>query len=179
MTGMFLLFLAFAAIASALATPNTRFLSSRNGHAHAAKSLIDLSPRYLDAHNSVRAQHNAVDLVWNDTLADAATGWANNCQVQHSSGTLLSSPYGENLVAGTGDFPVETAVAQFVLDEGDYDPSNPTYNHFTQVVWQSTTQLGCAVSFCQNVFDTSAQYYVCLYSPPGNVIGQAPANVQV
>lgn len=24
----------------------------------------------------------------------------------------------------------------------DYDPVNPTYNHFTQVVWKSTTDLG-------------------------------------
>lgn len=31
---------------------------------------------------------------------------------------------------------------------GEYDPNNPTYSHFTQVVWKSTTQLGCAVANC-------------------------------
>jgi len=49
-------------------------------------------------------------------------------------GTLLDSPYGENIVAGTGHFPISKAMQQFVLDESDYDPANPTYNHFTQVV---------------------------------------------
>ena len=31
---------------------------------------------------------------------------------------------------------------------GQYNPNNPTYSHFTQVVWKSTTQLGCAVATC-------------------------------
>ncbi|KAJ7241938.1 CAP domain-containing protein [Mycena haematopus] len=177
---IFFLFLAFATLASAVATPNAR-------HTHVAKSLTNpfLTPdvsHYLDGHNTVRKLHNAVDLVWNDTLADAASSWAETCQVRHSDGTLLATPYGENVVAGTGDFPIATAMKQFVLDESDYDPDSPVLNHFTQVVWQSTTQLGCAVSSCQGVFDRSlgaASYYVCLYYPPGNVIGQAAANVQV
>jgi len=183
---IFFLFLTFAAVASALATPNTRFLASRGGHAHAAKSLIDLlSPDiddYLAAHNSVRAGHGAVDLVWNDTLANAASGWAQTCQVKHSDGTLLDTPYGENIVAAAGHFPITKAMQQFVLDESDYDPANPTYNHFTQVVWKSTTQLGCAGATCNDIFDRSlgpASYYVCLYNPAGNVVGQAAANVQV
>ncbi|KAJ7791679.1 CAP domain-containing protein [Mycena olivaceomarginata] len=176
---IFFLFLAFAAVASALATPNTRFLTSRGSHAHVAKSLLGLDDidEYLSAHNTVRAAFGAVDLVWNTTLADRAASWASSCQVKHSDGTLLDAPYGENVVAATGHFPVSKAMQQFVLDESDYDPANPTYNHFTQVVWKSTTQLGCAVASCHDVFDRSlgtATYYVCLYDPAGNVVGQAP-----
>jgi hypothetical protein len=38
----------------------------------------------------------------------------------------------------------------------DYDPKNPTYSHFKQVVWKSTTQVGCAVATCSGIFDASA-----------------------
>ena len=31
---------------------------------------------------------------------------------------------------------------------GTYNPNNPTYSHFTQMVWKATTQLGCAVTTC-------------------------------
>jgi len=142
-----------------------------------SQSTIDA---YLGAHNSIRAGHGAVDLSWNKTLADAASSWASSCQLKHSDGTLLDSPYGENIVAATGHFPIANAMLQFVSDEADYDPSTPTYNHFTQVVWKDTTQLGCAVSACSGIFpDSKASYYVCLYDPPGNVIGGLAANVQV
>ncbi|KAF7332309.1 Pathogenesis-related protein 1 [Mycena kentingensis (nom. inval.)] len=135
---------------------------------------------YLWGHNQVRLQHASPGLVWNETLADRALQWASFCRLQHSRGTLLDGePYGENLVAGTGEFPIEDAMAQFTLDESDFDPSNPTYNHWTQVVWASTTQLGCASVSCSNLFAEKATYYVCLYSPPGNVIGQASDNVNV
>ncbi|KAJ7044656.1 CAP domain-containing protein [Mycena alexandri] len=143
-----------------------------------SQSTIDA---YLAAHNSIRAGHGAVDLSWNKTLADAASSWASSCQLKHSDGTLLDGPYGENIVAATGHFPIANAMQQFVLDEAEYDPSTPTYNHFTQVVWKHTTQLGCAVSQCSGIFPNSdgpASYYVCLYDPPGNVIGGVAANVQ-
>ncbi|KAJ7129351.1 CAP domain-containing protein [Mycena epipterygia] len=183
---IFITVMAFATLAMALATPNThrnRFHSVR----HAGRGLLDIfetpaTKAYLAAHNTVRAQHGAADLVWNTTLAIKAKAWANTCKVVHSDGTLLDTPYGENIVAATGDFGIAAAVKQFTLDESDYNPANPTYNHFTQVVWKSTTQLGCAMAHCEGVFDPSlgqASYYVCLYDPAGNVIGAAPANVQV
>lgn len=43
---------------------------------------------YLYAHNSVRAQHGAVSLTWDDNLASKAQQWANNCQFEHSDDTL-------------------------------------------------------------------------------------------
>ncbi|KAF7355608.1 SCP domain-containing protein [Mycena sanguinolenta] len=181
---LFLFVLAFASVVGALATPKERFLDSRNGHAHVAKSLLFPSDAdlYLDSHNEVRVFHGAAHLVWNDTLADAASGWAQTCQISHSDGTLLNgTPYGENIVAGTGHFPIATAMNQFTLDESDYTSGSEVLNHFTQVVWQSTTQLGCAVASCDGIFDPSlgsASYYVCLYYPAGNVIGQAAVNVQ-
>ncbi|KAF7301997.1 SCP domain-containing protein [Mycena indigotica] len=137
---------------------------------------------YLWGHNKVRATHAAPGLVWNDTLADRALAWANQCQLEHSGGNLLDgTPYGENLVAGTGNFPIEDAVKQFAQDRDLYDPSFPTYNHWTQVVWRDTRSLGCASAQCSGLFESKlgpASYYVCLYYPPGNVIGQISDNVK-
>ena len=41
---------------------------------------------YLAAHNSVRAQHSAAPLSWDDQLADQAQQWANRCVFEHSAG---------------------------------------------------------------------------------------------
>ncbi|KDQ64355.1 hypothetical protein JAAARDRAFT_166489 [Jaapia argillacea MUCL 33604] len=137
---------------------------------------------FLAAHNVVRSAHGAGPLVWSSELAQKAQEWASGCQLKQSRGSL--GPYGENLAAaaGPGGFSVESAVQVWIDDALDYDPSHPTYNHFTQVVWKSSTELGCAVASCDGIFDAGlgkATYYVCEYNPPGNVVGQAPLNVQV
>ncbi|XP_007468525.1 PREDICTED: cysteine-rich secretory protein LCCL domain-containing 2 [Lipotes vexillifer] len=51
--------------------------------------------------------------------------------------------------------------------------------HYTQIVWATTTKIGCAVNTCQrmNVWGDvweNAVYLVCNYSPKGNWIGEAP-----
>ena len=47
---------------------------------------------YLAGHNTIRAQHGASPLTWNDNLASKAQQWANNCKFQHSGGSL--GPFG-------------------------------------------------------------------------------------
>ncbi|KAJ7068588.1 CAP domain-containing protein [Mycena amicta] len=170
---------AFTAIVGAVASTGVvPELDTRSHQLTSRFSLFNATQlSFLWAHNKVRFLHGAQGLVWNDTLANSALSWANGCQLQHSDGSLLSgTPYGENIVAGTGNFPIDNAIQQFTLDQGEYNPATPTYNHFTQVVWKATTQLGCAMSQCSGMLDANlgpASYYVCLYYPPGNVIGQA------
>jgi len=135
---------------------------------------------YLSGHNSVRAQHGAAALTWSDDLAGKAQQWANGCKFQHSGGSL--GPFGENLAAGTGPgYSIQTAIKSWTDEVSEYDSSNPQPSHFTQVVWKGTQQVGCAVQSCEGIFDASfgkAKYYVCEYSPAGNIIGQFPQNVQ-
>ncbi|KAF6766373.1 PR-1-like protein [Ephemerocybe angulata] len=132
---------------------------------------------YLDAHNSVRRNHGAADLTWSDSLAAAAQKWANNCQFKHSGGSL--GAFGENLSAGT-NMDIAGAVKLWADEAPQYDPSNPQFSHFTQVVWKSTTQVGCAVQTCTGIFgDTPAKFFVCEYNPAGNVGGRFAENVQV
>ncbi|THV08285.1 PR-1 protein [Dendrothele bispora CBS 962.96] len=137
---------------------------------------------YIDAHNAIRTQHGAQNLTWSWELADMAQVWADSCAFTSTGGILSDKPYGENMVAATGDFPVPTAVQTFISDESAYDPASPVYNHFTQVVWRNTTELGCGLAKCDSIFTPSkgqATFHVCFYNPPGNVVGEAQDNVQM
>ncbi|KAF9458191.1 CAP domain-containing protein [Collybia nuda] len=129
---------------------------------------------YLVGHNTARSRHGAVDLVWSDNLAAKAQQWANGCQFKHSGGSL--GAFGENLAAGTGSsYGISTAIKSWTDEVGRYNPSNPQASHFTQVVWKATTQVGCALQSCDGIFDPSfgkAKFFVCEYSPAGNVNGQ-------
>jgi len=116
-------------------------------------------------------------------LASKAQQWAANCQFVHSGGKL--GQFGENLAAGTGGaYNIAAAVKSWTDEASSYDSNNPVPSHFTQVVWKSTTQLGCALQICNNnnIFDASkfgpTKFVVCEYSPPGNVLGQFSENVQ-
>jgi pathogenesis-related protein 1 len=192
---LFYIFISFGFLPHffASAAPRPRFTK----HSALARGLVSDSAditAFLAEHNTVRTAHNAPPLTWSGELALKAAIWANVCQFKHSDGLLSYKPYGENIVAATGDFSIPAAMGTFVQDAGmklclanffltknsksaDYNPANPTYTHFTQVIWKSTTQLGCAVSKCDGIFDRSfgkATLYVCLYNPAGNVVGDAP-----
>jgi uncharacterized protein YkwD len=158
--------------------PSTHALSSASNSSDNVSS-DDISA-YLSAHNTVRTQHGADPLTWSDDLSAKAQQWADGCVFKHSGGSL--GPFGENLAAGTGSFTIADAVGLWNAEVSQYDSNNPVPSHFTQVVWKSTTQVGCAVQSCSGIFDASygpAQYYVCEYSPAGNVIGEFAQNVQV
>lgn len=137
--------------------------------------------QYLSAHNTIRAQHGASALTWSDELASKAQQWANGCIFQHSGGSL--GPFGENLAAGTGSsYDIAAAIKSWTDEVSEYDPNNPVPSHFTQVVWKASTQVGCAVQQCSGIFAASfglAKFFVCEYSPQGNVIGEFAQNVQV
>ncbi|KAF9464867.1 PR-1-like protein [Collybia nuda] len=157
----------------------------------AAPSLLHSSSRrgspaqintFLYSHNKVRAAHNAAALTWSKEFAALAETWADNCEFKRTNGILRDTQYGEHHAAATGEFPIVDAIGLLTEDEAQYNPSSPTYNHFTQVVWKSTTEVGCARATCDKIFDHQkgpATYYVCFYNPAGNIIGEASENVQI
>ncbi|QRV75484.1 cysteine-rich Secretory family protein [Ceratobasidium sp. AG-Ba] len=135
-----------------------------------------LQQEYIDGHNNERAKHGAKALIWDDGLSESAYQWALKCKFEHSQS-------GQNLAAGTGGPTPATAVGWWNAESKDYNPANPQYSHWTQVVWKSTTKFGCARAECApgTIFDAKygvANYFVCHYSPAGNVIGQFAQNVQ-
>nr|XP_010904535.1 pathogenesis-related protein 1B-like [Elaeis guineensis] len=123
---------------------------------------------YVDAHNKARQEEPGVGPVsWN-----YANKRKRDCYLEHSYG-----PYGENLFSGWGkEFTAADAVEAWVSEKDWYDYYTNTCDrrgvceHYTQVVWRNSTQIGCARVKCPrgDVFIT------CNYYPPGNVPGERP-----
>ncbi|GAA5875429.1 hypothetical protein JCM8547_004403 [Rhodosporidiobolus lusitaniae] len=159
--------------------------SPSSSSASSSSATSDFATACLTAHNDFRATHHVDDLVWNETLANAAQEWVKGCVYEHSGGSLLSSSYGENLyivgpVAQDAAMEPSDGVKSWENEEKDYTFDPPTgfaenTGHFTQVVWKGTTQLGCYMGTCQGLAivkaDEYAAYLVCEYSPPGNIVG--------
>nr|WKW83178.1 PR2 [Flammulina filiformis] len=154
--------------------------SPRMQKKHTTRGLFDQF-QFLSAHNSVRIQHGANMLTWSAKLAEAAESWADSCQFTHTSGVLADgTAYGENMVAAAGELPIATAVEAFLSDQSSFTLDPPTYNHFSQVIWKGTTEVGCARrTQCGDVFDEDTTLVACFYGPPGNVVGQLADNIQL
>ncbi|SJL05989.1 uncharacterized protein ARMOST_09325 [Armillaria ostoyae] len=150
----------------------TSSASASSSSSSASSSDIDA---WLTAHNTVRKDHGANNLTWSDEVASTAQAYADQCNFEHSG-----TSYGENLAEASGDPDIAAAVQLWASEASEYDASNPTYSHFTQMVWKSTTELGCGYAKCSNIY---ADYgggvlYVCNYNPAGNVEGEFADNVQ-
>jgi uncharacterized protein YkwD len=138
--------------------------------------------RMLAAHNAVRAEAGVAPLAWDQALAQGAALYAAQLaltnQFRHSDRRARSGA-GENLWMGSrGYFSVENMVATWAAERRDFMPGifpavsrsgNWTkVGHYTQMVWPTTTRVGCAVAS-----NASSDYLVCRYSPAGNIDGRA------
>lgn len=113
-------------------------------------------------------------MVWSDEIAAAAQTWADTLRAnQCSFGHDQNTPYGENLAFFRPIGRVDGAgtVAGWYGEVADYDFNRPGFSpqtgHFTQVVWTTSTELGCGVAACNG-----GEIWVCRYNPPGNYRGQ-------
>lgn len=136
----------------------------------------------INLHNRARTEVGVAPLVWSKILAGYAQSWADhlavtNCRMEHRpySGKWKQE-HGENLFMGTaGYYGVADAVRSWESEKSLYHgaPLNSSNwypsGHYTQMVWGSTSHIGCAKAECRgNVI------VVCNYDPPGNVMGQKP-----
>lgn len=123
----------------------------------------------LSIHNQLRANHNTPALTWDNQLAEYAENYAKDCHFKHSHGE-----YGENLAAG---YPTITrAIKSWYNENKLYSYDNPGFSsqtgHFTQLVWKSSTKLGCALIQCDGKNGTPGNYLICEYNPPGNITNE-------
>uniref|UniRef100_A0A8C6Z3I4 Cysteine rich secretory protein LCCL domain containing 1 n=1 Tax=Nothoprocta perdicaria TaxID=30464 RepID=A0A8C6Z3I4_NOTPE len=152
----------------------------------------------LDLHNKLRGQvyppaSNMEYMVWDTELERSAESWAETCLWEHGPASLLPS-IGQNLGAHWGRYRPPTFHVQAWYDEvrdftyphphecNPYCPykcSGPVCTHYTQVVWATSSRIGCAINLCHNMniwgqIWPKAVYLVCNYSPKGNWWGHAP-----
>ncbi|KAL9981246.1 hypothetical protein ACROYT_G009921 [Oculina patagonica] len=155
---------------------NKGYYSSRLGGNSGIKDYC------LRAHNAKRALHQSTPpLNWDVRLAQHAQAWADHLartgKFDHAQGT----GEGENLYMswGSGSSDAEScssATGSWYDEIKYYNYNNPGFSmktgHFTQVVWRSTTKLGCGVKS-----NNGKTYVVARYYPPGNYNNQYRQNV--
>lgn len=141
--------------------------------------------RLTAAHNRERTSLGIPKLVWSEALAADAAVWAKHLSevgyLAHSEdGANDTDPEGENLWAGTRDsYSVEQMIDFWTVERAHFRagrfPDNSTtgeiedIGHYTQLVWRTTTKVGCAIA--DNGRD---EYLVCRYREGGNVMGESP-----
>ncbi|SGZ53180.1 CIC11C00000001045 [Sungouiella intermedia] len=152
--------------------------SSSVGSTVPEQDLEEIQRVLLRRHNELRGLHGSPNLTWNDELTRFAANYAannfscDNVQLIHSGG-----PYGENLAAGYqgGESPVNAWYDEISL----YNYNDPGFaeatGHFTQLIWNTTLELGCAIVNCNNAW---SQYTICEYYPMGNIVGSTRERTQ-
>ncbi len=134
------------------------------------------------AHNEARALVGVPPLTWDPALAAIATAWVTKCTdvespsglVDHNAGRSTGYPtyVGENIYASSGTANGPGAVGSWVSEKANYNHASNTCaqgkicGHYTQVVWKTTTKVGCALYDCSGL--TYSSTIVCDYGPGGN-----------
>jgi len=145
----------------------------------------------LDAHNDARAAvsppaADMVKAVWADDLEKLAYDWVDKCVWKHPE-REPGSPYrgiGQNLAKNLGFDLTFAGLADGWLREIKYFTyQNNTCHpgtkcgHYTQMVWATSKEIGCAWKKCDNLFPghpLPGYILACQYRAPGNVIGRQP-----
>ncbi|KAI1417320.1 PR-1-like protein [Hypoxylon sp. FL1857] len=152
-------------------------------------------------HNQHRSNHSAPEVTWSDKLAGYAAITAATCKMQHDMAEG-DGGYGQNLANWAqnvnayqlGDVgALKMAITDFWYN-GEFSNFRPefygqatppmgnfeSWGHWSQLVWKSSNQIGCASQFCEKgtmYDDMDAWYTVCNYGPQGNVGGQYGTNI--
>ena len=140
------------------------------------KTPASMVREIIDAHNVVRSRVGTAPLTWSDRLASVAQDWANRLMANGQFAHSHNPNYGENLYEISGAAATPNQVIKAFSDEvSDYDYRSNTCRgrgvcgHYTQVVWNDTREVGCAVAR-----GGRREVWVCEYYPPGNWVGRKP-----
>jgi hypothetical protein len=156
-------------------------LPSPNWPAPADRGEAQLRNAVLSAHNQARRQFGVPSVSWSDELAAGALEHARYMAETgiygHDQTPGRRRKSGENLWRGQrGVFSYEVMVGVMAAEAQHFRPgafpdNSRTGNwhdvaHYTQMVWPTTTEVGCAVAS-----SATTDYFVCRYAPTGNKDG--------
>ncbi|KIW79552.1 hypothetical protein Z517_06164 [Fonsecaea pedrosoi CBS 271.37] len=151
----------------------------------------DYQQGILDSHNMHRDNASVPHLSWSDEMASIAAQIAASCVYAHDTSTG-GGGYGQNIGAGAPPSDIPAMITNEMYNGeinfypsygGEPDMSNfEKWGHYSQIVWKSTSSVGCATQYCPNGLantggNVSPYFTVCNYSPPGNFGGEYGANV--
>jgi uncharacterized protein YkwD len=138
----------------------------------------------LAQHNAARADVGVAAMTWDADLAAHAQAWAEHLgslggKLQHATNTgegenlYWNSDAGSDPSAAVDSWVAERPNYAAAANKTDYNsttnPAAKGFGHWTQVVWQNTTKVGCGTA----TGDFGA-VTACRYAPPGNFQGQLP-----
>lgn len=132
----------------------------------------------LDVHNRLRPDF--LRLQWDVALEDGAARWAAQLATsgQLANDDMLRGAQGENLyMAPSGRYTFGDIGRIWASERSAFRPgifpdvsgsgSAAQVAHYTQMIWPDTTYVGCAVQRTPR-----ADFFVCRYSPVGNIYGR-------
>ena len=170
------------ALAALLAVPaGAAILPSPNWPAPADRGEALLRKVVLKAHNAARHDFGMPPVTWSAELEAGALAHAQYMAATgiygHDQTPGRRKKQGENLWRGPkGVFSYDIMVGVMVEEAKHFRPgafpdnaANGDWHsvaHYTQIVWPTTTEVGCAVAS-----SASTDYFVCRYAPTGNKDG--------
>eukprot|EP01119_Soliformovum_irregulare_P002620 TRINITY_DN12868_c0_g1_i1.p2 TRINITY_DN12868_c0_g1~~TRINITY_DN12868_c0_g1_i1.p2 ORF type:complete len:406 (-),score=105.37 TRINITY_DN12868_c0_g1_i1:52-1269(-) len=139
----------------------------------------------LNLHNSARKCAGLKPLIWETALETTAQNWANRCNFAHNSGRTTDyknnrgslSSVGENIAMGgpASSYGMERLFTLWWNEKKDYTCGTPVgqnyavVGHYTQIMWDDTSALGCGVAVC-----SGSNFLTCNYATAGNYMGRLP-----
>ncbi len=155
------------------------------------ESSVRLAP-FVAEHNKVREGLGLPALAWSQELADFAGEWVDemarrgcgkeNLEHRPTTGEFANVNFGENLAWIHGNPWSAEGVTKAWADEVNYYNyqensclEGEMCGHYTQIVWQTTEYVGCAMRTCEVLANGKVkEFWGCNYYPPGNYIGFRP-----
>jgi len=159
-----------------------RVIEPRVSASAAPRGSVLLKSVMLAAHNRARGEVGVAPLVWSDTLASSARGYAEEMartgRFEHAAQPMGPGRQGENLWTGTRNaYRYDEMIGHWVAERRDFvNLPVPQFSrtgrwqdvgHYGQIVSRRTTEVGCALAS-----SATDDYLVCRYAPPGNVFGE-------
>ena len=126
-------------------------------------AIMTTNNDWVTEHNRIRGDVGQKPVKWNQTLANAATDYANKCVFQHAN----QRAQGENLAMGSPSsrYDDKTMVRLWESEKKDYRHPQPPRitspgetGHYTQMVNKNVSEIGCGCANCGK-----SRMCVCLY----------------